>query len=76
MVNDNERIVAERYMKEGWKCIRGGFPDFVFVKDIDGNITDWRCVEVKSKRDRLSWEQSVIKKLLISKGIDYKVEVV
>lgn len=77
MVNDNERIIADKYSKQGWKAIRGGWPDFCFVKtNEEGKIIEWFVCEVKTRHDNLSWEQSVMRGLLERIGIKYKLEVV
>jgi len=73
MVNENELSVLKKYEARGWKVVRGGWPDFLMLKVEDGKITHFRFVEVKFKGDRLSYEQSVVKKVLSQLG-EYVVE--
>ena len=76
MVNKNERGIIERYEQEGWKTLRGGAPDFVFLKLGDnGQIIDQVFVEVKSKDAELTYEQSVYRKIIQKLGAKYKVEI-
>lgn len=76
MVNHNEMSVVRRYEAEGWKTLRGGAPDFVFVKVENGEIKDFVFVEVKTPKDIVSYEQTIYGKILEKLGANYKVEVV
>ena len=77
MVNLREKQVVDRYEKQGWKTIRCGAPDFLFLKvDDKGDMVDHRFVEVKSKSDDLSYAQTIWKKVLEKLGADYKVEII
>lgn len=77
MVNENEKQVVEKYEREGWKTLRGGAPDFVFLKvNNNGGIEDFVFVEVKVNGDKLTYDQEVYRKVLETMGAKYKVEVV
>lgn len=56
--------------------LRGGAPDFIAIKiDAEGNVIEFKGVEVKSKNGSLTYEQAVYKKLFKLAGIPYVVEV-
>lgn len=74
MTNDNERKIEEKYRKKGYTALRGGAPDFVFLKVKDGKILDFIFVEVKYGHDKLSYEQKVYKKILERMNAKYKLE--
>jgi len=74
MVNENEKRVIEKYEKEGWKTLRGGAPDFLFLKVENGKIKDSIFVEVKTEGKGLTYEQSIYKKVLENLGAKYVVE--
>lgn len=77
MVNRREKEVLEKYENEGWKTVRCGAPDFLFLKTKDGEIEELKFVEVKSPNGELRYEQKIWKKVL--KNIldaNYEVEVV
>ena len=77
MVNAREQVIADRYIADGWRPLRGGAPDFIMVKtDANGEIVDDVAVEVKSPDDQLSYEQQVYRKFLERHGIKVVVEVV
>lgn len=75
-MNAREENVADRYMKRGWKVLRGGAPDFLMLRVECGEIERIRAVEVKSPLGDLSYEQRVYKTVLEQAGIQYIVEVV
>lgn len=76
MVNENELKVVKKYEVEGWKTLRGGAPDFLFLRVKDGKIKDAVFVEVKREGDRLTYEQSIYKEILERMGAKYRVEIV
>lgn len=54
-----------------------GWPDFLAVKiDEHGNPTEWKTREVKSETDKLSYEQSVVNKILTMAGIICEIQTV
>ena len=70
----NEDLLKEKYLKEGYKCIRKGYPDFVFYKeDLEGNTTDVRFVEHKLNRDILTKEQVIFKKICENLNLNYSI---
>lgn len=73
-MNQNEKNIRKKYLKEGWKCLRGGSPDFVFVKTKNGEVKDVIFVEVKYGYNKLSYEQAVYRKVLEFLGVKYKIE--
>jgi len=75
-VNRREKEVLEFYKEDGWKPLRGGWPDFLMLKTEDGDITDVKCVEVKSPSGELTYKQGLCRKVLEDFGLDYEVEVV
>lgn len=75
MVNEREKEVLEKYEDEGWVPIRGGAPDFLFLKVEDGKIEDFCFREVKSNGRVLNYNQEMYRKILEEKlSADYKVE--
>lgn len=76
MVNEREKQVLEQYEKEGWKTIRCGAPDFLFIKTNGEKIIDCCFVEVKSPRTDLSYGQFIWKKVIEDHGGCYKIEVI
>lgn len=55
--------------------LRGGAPDFVAIRlDIEGNIVEFRGIEVKPDNGKLTYEQAIYKKLFEMAGIPYIVE--
>jgi len=77
MVNDREHKIMHKHQKEGWKAVRCGAPDFLFIKVKDKEIIDFKFVEVKSPTDKLKPEQHIWKKVLSEKlHAHYIVEVV
>ena len=75
-MNAREENVADRYTKQGWRVLRGGAPDFLMLKVVNGEIGDVRAVEVKSFEDELTYEQTVYRMVLERAGFQYIVEVV
>ncbi len=78
MTNNNEAKVRERYARDGYKCLRGGAPDFVFFK-VSGNQIDKASivfVEVKTHTDRMRYEQSIWREIAGLLGLPYRVELV
>lgn len=77
MVNAREKQVVDKYEQQGWKTVRCGAPDFLFLKiDNKGNIVDHKFVEVKSKQNELTYSQEIWKKILKKLGANYKVEII
>ena len=76
MVNERELKVIKKYEKQGWKTIRCGAPDFLFVKVKGGKIDDFFFDEVKSPNNDLSYEQEIWRKVLSELGAKYKVDIV
>jgi hypothetical protein len=76
-LNRRELTVKTNYEKSGWRILRNGAPDLIALKVNErGDITDMMAVEVKSKTDRLTYEQEVYRKIFEKAGIPFKVEVV
>lgn len=73
-MNKNELEILNKYKKQGYTYLRGGAPDFVFLKTNNGKIKDFIFVEVKYGNDRLSYEQRVYKKILEKLNAKYKLE--
>lgn len=75
MVNVNEEKVRRRYEKLRYSVLHEGWPDFIIFKYGKKNkkFSDVQFVEVKTGRDRLSYEQAVCKKVLESLGLNYKL---
>jgi len=76
MVNEAEKRVLEKYEANGWKTVRGGAPDFLFLKVEDEEIKDFCFVEVKRPNSELTYEQEIYRRVLESLGAKYIVEVV
>jgi hypothetical protein len=75
MVTESEKQIVEKYMREGWRVLRGGAPDFLMLKvNEQGEIEDILFVEVKYKGRKLTYEQQVYRKVLEKLGAPYKVE--
>ena len=77
-MNDRELQVKQQYEEKGWKVLRNGAPDFLMFKTLEStNATyDVLMVEVKSTKDRLSYEQSIYREIMEQHGIPFKVEVI
>jgi len=73
-MNKNELKVAKRYESQGWCVLHGGAPDFLAVRVENGRIIEFKFVEAKSKRGRLTYEQAVWREVLLSLGARYGVE--
>jgi len=76
MVNHREKQILKKYEKKGYKTVRCGCPDFLFIKTNNGEIIESIFVEVKSPQDHLSYEQYIWKLVLEQGGFKYKVEVI
>jgi len=64
MTNQREMQVMHQHEKEGWKPVRCGAPDWLFIKIEKGEIIDCKFVEVKSTIDKLTTEQHLWRKVL------------
>ena len=73
MVNQRELSVIEEREQDGWKTIRGGSLDFLFVKVLNGKIVEFEFLEVKSPSDRLSYNQAIWRQVLESLGAKFTV---
>ena len=77
MVNKREKQILEKYEQQGFKTVRCGAPDFIFIKTNKNNeITDYIFVEVKSTKSDLTYSQEIWKKILEQIGANYKVEII
>jgi len=76
LVNEREKEVLEDLEDDGWKVIRGGWPDFLALKVNDGKIEDFKAIEVKSPNGKLTYKQELCREVLEKLGMDYEVEVV
>lgn len=75
MVNKKEKEIIEKYENDGWTAIRGGAPDFLFIRVNGGDIVDHRFVEAKGPNGRLTPNQVAWKKVLEDiLGAKYVVE--
>lgn len=77
-MNQRERRIKQQLESDGYRVLRGGAPDFMALKPTaDGSIDLSQCkgVEVKSRRDKLTYEQEVFRKILIQAGIPYEVRI-
>ncbi len=63
MTNKREMQVMHQHEQQGWKPVRCGAPDWLFIKVKDNKIIDITFVEVKSPVDKLSTEQLIWKKV-------------
>jgi len=78
-VNKSEKEVVKKYVKEGYKYLHSGWPDFVFFKvDENGNIIkeSIKFVEVKLRGDGLRYEQAVMEKIFKSLDLPFSIEFV
>lgn len=75
MVNRREGIIAEKYKALGYKPMHTGAPDFLMLKVQSGEIVEVLAVEVKSRTDKLTYEQKVYQMVFRRAGIEYRVEV-
>jgi hypothetical protein len=76
-MNSREQNVKQKYEEQGWHVLRGGAPDFLAIRvDTEGNILEFKGVEVKSESANLTYEQAVYRKLFALAGIPHVVEVV
>jgi len=76
-MNRREQQIKNELESQGWKILRGGAPDFIALKVTNnGDVDIFKGIEVKSKMDKLSYEQEVYRKLFILAGVPYEVRVV
>jgi len=76
-MNQREQTIKAKYESEGWRMLRNGAPDFIALKvDEAGNILKIKGVEVKSPKDKLTYEQAVYRKVFQKANIDYTIEVI
>jgi hypothetical protein len=66
--NPRERAVYVSLKKEGYEVYRGGWPDFLAVKDDEPLF-----VEVKSLSDRLNDDQIMMSTALMTLGFEFEV---
>jgi len=85
MTNTGEKYIQRKYMKRGWKVIRGGAPDFIAFKKLNSGKTIWMGVEVKrfpknrqkntqyafQKPFDLTKEQRIYRKMFKDNGIKF-----
>lgn len=74
-MNNREETIKQKYEKEGWRMMRGGAPDFIAIKVDDGNIIEFKGVEVKKDGAGLTYEQAIYQKLFELAHIPFVVEV-
>jgi len=72
-MRESERKVKKKYEGEGWKCLRKGYPDFLFFRYENGR-PKVRFVEVKSDGHELTEEQRKFKELVEEMGHSYEIE--
>ena len=72
-MNNLEKQAKRQLEAEGWRVLRGGAPDYIALKVNDGEITDYKGVEVKSKNGKLSYEQQLYRMIFQKAGIPYEV---
>lgn len=76
-MNRRELEVKVKYEAQGWKVLRNGAPDFICLKlDAAGGIAEMMAVEVKPLNGKLTYEQSVFRKVFEKAGVPFKVEAV
>jgi len=79
MVNESEKLIREKYEKQGYKSLKNGFPDFVFFREDDqGNVianSIFFC-EVKGMNDAVRLDQYKYMEILKSLGLNVKLEIV
>lgn len=79
MVNESEKLIKEKYEKQGYKSIRNGQPDFIFFREDEfGNILPesvFFC-EVKGTGDNIRLNQYKCLEILKKLGLNVKVEIV
>jgi len=76
-MNESERLVKEKYERQGWNVLEHGAPDFLIYKnDQDGKITEVQFVEAKTTGGarHLEKHQMAWKKAVEAIGIKYTVE--
>jgi|ERR1017187_5152146 hypothetical protein len=55
--NEVERKTRLEYRRLGWKPVRSGWPDYLFFRNTPEDGVQLMAVEVKSKKNGLSFEQ-------------------
>jgi len=68
-----EEIVRKKYKRQGYFHLKNGFPDFIFYKVRDNQISDVRFVEVKTGRDMPTENQKKCAQILKSLNITYSL---
>jgi hypothetical protein len=72
-----ESAIIKKYKEEGWKVLTKGWPDLLCFKTVNGEILDFKFVEIKSNHsEKLTPEQIFIKKVLEKAGCSYIIEIV
>ena len=72
-MNQRELEVKKQLEADGWRVLRNGAPDFVALRVLANEIIEMKGVEVKSRRDKLSYEQSVYKEIFKKAGIPFEI---
>lgn len=72
-MNQRELAVKRQLEDNGWRVLRNGAPDFIALRVVADKIIEMKGVEVKSKRDRLSYEQGIYKEVFRKAGIPFEV---
>lgn len=78
-MNQSERLIDDKYRNRGYNILNKGHVDRIYFKlDDKKNIIPESIifVEVKSNVDRLKYEQAIMKKIIKSLNLNYKLEYV
>jgi hypothetical protein len=71
-MNKCEIEAREQLIREGWKVLRNGWPDFICTKMVRGKM-EFMVVEVKHNTDKLREEQLFIKEFFRLINVPYRV---
>jgi hypothetical protein len=76
-MNSREKRVKQRYERNGWTILRGGWPDFLAIRDSADGQVEHMGIEVKSHNNRLSACQEkmheALQKIGVKVSIDYSI---
>mgnify|MGYP001557764973 CR=1 FL=1 len=80
-----EREVVEEFGKENWQCIKSGFPDFLFYKNLPDGKVEGFFVEVKKRPSayfcqhclpELSLDPRQVEYYKVLKGMGFEVKII
>ncbi len=78
-MNESEKLIKEKYAKQGYNFLKDGSPDFIFFREDENGIVITKSIffcEVKGLGDSIKLNQYKYMEILKSLGLNVKVELV